>query len=223
VHAPGYHSPSGPSPLTNTAFVYAMLTCVNISPDRRRVHVRADGPGHHGTQFCVRLIHCSRTYSGQDLGKASGSANRLLSRTVTVLAATRPGRRTPRPRPPEHPQACQPGHRLTAANRPPRLPSSHPVRHAWQDVQGGIRNRREYDLEGQATAAPGARRPVITQDLLPPLAAHDQRVPAGQRRLRRGTARTKTESSGRGRFRDARGFGGPAALGPGSTRHRDRP
>ena len=33
MRAPGYHSPSGPSPPTNTAFVYAMLTCENIPPD----------------------------------------------------------------------------------------------------------------------------------------------------------------------------------------------
>ncbi len=59
----------------------------------------------------------------------------------------------------------------------------------------GIPNGGEHDLERQATAAPGARRPVIAQDPLPPLASDDQRVPAGQRRPRRGTARTKTEST----------------------------
>ena len=47
VRAPGSHSPSGPSPLTSVAFVYAVLTCENIPPDRHRLHVRADGAGHH--------------------------------------------------------------------------------------------------------------------------------------------------------------------------------
>ena len=48
---------------------------------------------------------------------------------------------------------------------------------------------------GQAVGAPGARRPVIAQDLLPPLAGDDQRVPAGQRRPRSATARVRTEST----------------------------
>ena len=65
-----------------------MLTCENIPPDRHRLHVRGDGTDHHSIRSWVRLTHCSRTYSGQDLGKASGSANRLLSRTVTVSAAS---------------------------------------------------------------------------------------------------------------------------------------
>ena len=42
VYAPGSHSPSDPSPLTNIAFVYAVLTCENIPPGQHRLHVRAD-------------------------------------------------------------------------------------------------------------------------------------------------------------------------------------
>ena len=41
VRVPGSRSPSGLSPPTSVAFVYAVLTCDNILPDRHRLHVRA--------------------------------------------------------------------------------------------------------------------------------------------------------------------------------------
>jgi hypothetical protein len=37
-------------------------------------------------------------------------------------------------------------------------------------------DRGEHDLDGQAVSAPGARRPVIAQDLLSPLAGDVQEV-----------------------------------------------
>src|SRR6266487_4010061 len=117
---------------------------------------------------------------------------------AAMIWAKQAGRRTPRPRPPRHPRACQPGHRpstLMVAEPTPALPSSPPGLPCLARRAAGIRNRGEHDLEGQATAAPGTRRPVIAQDPLSPPAGDDQRVPAGQRRPRRGTARTKTEST----------------------------
>ena len=196
MRAPGSHPPPGPSSPTGAALVYAVLTCENVPPDGHRLHVRTDGTAHHSMRPCVRLIHGSRTYSGQDLGTASGSANRSLSRIVTVSATTRPRRRTSRPRPPRHPRACHPGHchRLLWWRTDPALPSSPPGLPRLAKRAAVIRNRREHDLEGQAAAAPGARRPVIAQGPPSPLAGDDQRVTAGQRRPRRGIARTKTET-----------------------------
>jgi len=184
VRAPGSHSPSGPSPPTSVAFVYAVLTCENIPPDQHRIHVRADGADHHSIRSWVRPIHWSRTYGGQDLGKASGSANRLLSRTVTVFAATRPGRRTPRPRPQRHLHACQPGHRpstLMVANRPPRCPPRHPVCHASRGVQrssGTAGNMTSKDRRPRRLAPGGPWSPKTHSRRL---VGDDQRVPAGQR------------------------------------------
>src|SRR6266700_2189964 len=110
-------------------------------------------------------------------GTASGPANRLPSRTVTVFAATRPGRRTPRP------PAAAASARLPAWPPPidsyggeptPALPSSPPGLPRLARPAAAIRNRGEHDPEGQATAAPGARRPVIAQDPLSPLALTQQ-------------------------------------------------
>jgi hypothetical protein len=162
ARAPGSHSSFGPSRPTGVAFVYAVLTCGNTPLDRRRLHVRADGAGRHSIRLWIRLIHCSRTYSGQDLGKASGSANRLLSRTVTVtvLSATWPRRRTLRPRP----LRCPPRH--------PGLPRS--ARRA-----AGVRNRGEHDLEGQSTAAPG--RPAARDRPRPTLTVRRRRSASARR------------------------------------------
>src|SRR6266705_2067877 len=77
----------------------------------------------------------------------------------------------------------------------PALPSSPPGLPRLARRAAVIRNRGEHDLEGQATAAPGARRPVIAQD---PLSPFSRRRSASARRAawpRRGTARTKTEST----------------------------
>ena len=60
----------------------------------------------------------------------------------------------------------------------PGLPSSPPGLPRLARRAAVIRNRGEHDLEEQAAAASGARRPVIAQDPLPPLACDDQRVPA---------------------------------------------
>jgi hypothetical protein len=43
----GFSLPVGSSPPANVAFVYAMLICENIPPDRYRLYVRSDGAGNH--------------------------------------------------------------------------------------------------------------------------------------------------------------------------------
>ena len=134
----------------------------------------------------------------RDLGTASGSANRLWSRTVTVFAATRPGRRTPRP------PAAAASARMPAWPPPidsyggeptPALPSSPPGLPRLARRAAVIRNRGEHDLEGQATTAPGARRPVISQDPLSPFSRRRSASAGRAAWPRRGTARTKTEST----------------------------
>src|SRR5205823_5398937 len=67
------------------AFAYIVLTCDAIALGQHRLHVRADGRGHRSLRTHVRPAGFLRTYSGQNLGKASGPAHRLPSRTVTVL------------------------------------------------------------------------------------------------------------------------------------------
>jgi hypothetical protein len=120
-----------------------------------------DGAGRLCLRWRVRLVHETRTRGGQDLGKASGSANRLLSRTVTVFAGHRPRRRTPRHRPPRHPRACQPGHRasiLIVPNEPVRCLLVTPARRSCRGGQHRlVWHRGERDLDGQAAGAPGAR------------------------------------------------------------------
>ena len=61
----------------------------------------------------------------------------------------------------------------------PALPSSPPGLPRLARRAAVIRNRGEHDLEGQATAAPGARRPVIAQD---PLSPFSRRRSASARR-----------------------------------------
>ncbi len=71
----------------------------------------------------------------------------------------------------------------------PALPSSPPGLPRLARRAAVIRNRGEHDLEGQATAAPGARRPVIAQD---PLSPFSRRRSASARRAAPATQGNRT-------------------------------
>ncbi len=72
----------------------------------------------------------------------------------------------------------------------PALPSSPPGLPRLARRAAVIRNRGEHDLEGQATAAPGARRPVIAQD---PLSPFSRRRSASARRAASATQGTHAQ------------------------------
>jgi hypothetical protein len=182
VRTPGSHSPSGPSPPTSVAFVYAVLTCENIPlgpASATRSSRRSRPPQHAIVSSADPLItDIWRTGSGQSnrfgepLAVADGDGmRRHPARTANTKApAAAASARVPAWPPPIDSYGGEP----TRA-----LPSSPPGSPCLARRAAVIRNRGEHDLEGQATAAPGARRPVIAQDPLSPLAGDDQRVPAG--------------------------------------------
>src|SRR6266568_4130219 len=112
------------------------------------------------------------------------------------MPTTRPGRRTPTPPASRGIRArasLATAHRLLSWRTDPcaaLLATRFATRRA-----AVMPDRGNMTSMGQAVGAPGARRPAIAQDLLPPLTGDDQRVPAGQRRPRSATARVRTEST----------------------------